>query len=95
MHYLQKVHFTTTFGDEVSFDENGDALPIYDIMNWLWLPDGKIKVQNVGEVKGSPSRGEELTVNEDRIFWNFESKQVDTILLISFHVTHDTNPNLT
>ncbi|XP_072249207.1 extracellular calcium-sensing receptor-like [Leuresthes tenuis] len=58
VHFLQKVNFTTSFGDQVSFDENGDALPIYDVMNWLWLPDGRIEVQNVGEVKRSAYRGE-------------------------------------
>ncbi|KAL7399981.1 hypothetical protein ABVT39_004798 [Epinephelus coioides] len=76
VHYLQKVNFTTAFGDEVSFDENGDALPIYDIMNWLWLPDGRTKVQNVGEVKRLAFKGEVLTINEDKIFWNFEFKEV-------------------
>ncbi|XP_038548423.1 extracellular calcium-sensing receptor-like [Micropterus salmoides] len=75
MHYLEKVNFTTPFGDQVSFDENGDALPIYDIMNWQWLPDGRIKVQSVGVVKKSTSKGEELTLDEDKIFWNFDSKQ--------------------
>ncbi|XP_073342394.1 extracellular calcium-sensing receptor-like [Pagrus major] len=75
VYYLQKVNFTTPFGDQVSFDENGDALPIYDIMNWLWLPDGRTKLQNVGEVKRSASKGEELTIDEDKIFWNFESNQ--------------------
>ncbi|KAM9358872.1 extracellular calcium-sensing receptor-like [Symphorus nematophorus] len=75
LHYLEKVNFTTPFGDEVSFDENGDVLPIYDIMNWLWLPDGRTKIQNVGEVKSSPSKGEELMINEHQIFWNFESKR--------------------
>nr|XP_033487897.1 extracellular calcium-sensing receptor-like [Epinephelus lanceolatus] len=75
VHYLQKVNFTTAFGDQVSFDENGDALPIYDIMNWLWLPDGRTKVQNVGEVKRLAFKGEELTINEDKIFWNFEFKE--------------------
>uniref|UniRef100_A0A3B4VPR6 G-protein coupled receptors family 3 profile domain-containing protein n=1 Tax=Seriola dumerili TaxID=41447 RepID=A0A3B4VPR6_SERDU len=53
VYYLEKVNFTTPFGDQVSVDENGDVLPIYDIMNWQWLPDGRIKVQNVGEVKKS------------------------------------------
>uniref|UniRef100_A0A671U169 G-protein coupled receptors family 3 profile domain-containing protein n=1 Tax=Sparus aurata TaxID=8175 RepID=A0A671U169_SPAAU len=72
VHYLQKVNYTTGFGDEVSFDENGDALPIYDVMNWLWLPDGRTKVQNVGEVKRSAFKGEELTILEENIFWNFE-----------------------
>ncbi|XP_059187676.1 extracellular calcium-sensing receptor-like [Centropristis striata] len=74
VYYLQKVNFTTSFGDEVSFDENGDALPIYDVMNWLWLPDGRTKIQNVGDVKES-AEGEELTLDEDKIFWNFEFKQ--------------------
>nr|XP_046245298.1 extracellular calcium-sensing receptor-like [Scatophagus argus] len=75
VHYLEKVNFTTSFGDQVSFDENGDALPIYDIMNWLWLPDGTIKVQNVGEVKKSAFNNEELTIDADKIFWNFEFKK--------------------
>uniref|UniRef100_A0A3Q0RLJ2 G-protein coupled receptors family 3 profile domain-containing protein n=1 Tax=Amphilophus citrinellus TaxID=61819 RepID=A0A3Q0RLJ2_AMPCI len=75
MHYLEKVNFTTPYGDEVSFDENGDALPIYDIMNWLWLPDGSMKVQNVGVVKNTALNGEELTLDEDKIFWNSDSKQ--------------------
>ncbi|KAM6932213.1 extracellular calcium-sensing receptor-like [Lycodopsis pacificus] len=75
MHYLEKVNFTTSFGDQVSFDENGDALPIYDVMNWLWLPDGRTKVQNVGLVKKLASKDEELTLDDDKIFWNFDSKQ--------------------
>ncbi|XP_038548430.1 extracellular calcium-sensing receptor-like [Micropterus salmoides] len=75
VYYLEKVNFTTPCGDQVSFDENGDALPIYDIMNWLWLPDGKTTLQKVGEVKRSAFKGEELTIDEDKIFWNFESKK--------------------
>ncbi|XP_062242586.1 extracellular calcium-sensing receptor-like [Platichthys flesus] len=75
MFYLEKVNFTTPFGDEVSFDENGDALPIYDIMNWQWLPDGGTKVHLVGEVKKSATKGEELSLHDEKIFWNFESKQ--------------------
>ncbi|XP_071396639.1 extracellular calcium-sensing receptor-like [Centroberyx affinis] len=75
VYYLENVNFTTAFGDQVSFDENGDALPIYDVMNWLWLPDGSTKVQSVGVVKKSASTGEELTLDEDRIFWSFESKK--------------------
>ncbi|XP_030258838.1 extracellular calcium-sensing receptor-like [Sparus aurata] len=75
VYYLQKVNFITPFGDQVSFDENGDALPIYDIMNWLWLPDGIIQVQNVGEVKKLAFKGEKLTIYEEKIFWNFETKK--------------------
>ncbi|XP_063349788.1 extracellular calcium-sensing receptor-like [Pelmatolapia mariae] len=75
VYYLERVNFTTPFGDQVSFDENGDVVPIYDVMNWLWLPDGSTEVQNVGEVKGSAFKGEELIIDEDKIFWNFDSKK--------------------
>ncbi|KAM9359538.1 extracellular calcium-sensing receptor-like [Symphorus nematophorus] len=75
LYYLGKVNFTTPFGDQVSFDENGDVLPIYDIMNLLLLPDGRPKLQNVGEVKRSAFKGHEVEIDEDKIFWNFESKK--------------------
>uniref|UniRef100_A0A3B5R1J6 Extracellular calcium-sensing receptor-like n=1 Tax=Xiphophorus maculatus TaxID=8083 RepID=A0A3B5R1J6_XIPMA len=75
VYYLERVNFTTSFGDQVSFDENGDILPIYDVMNWLRLPDGRANVQNVGEVKMSAFSGEQLTLDGDKIFWNFESKK--------------------
>ena len=82
------VNFTTSFGDQVSFDANGDALPIYDIMSWQWLPDGRTKVQNVGEFKRSASKGEELTIDEDKIFWNFDSKEVISDCLDTSWLTH-------
>uniref|UniRef100_A0A3P9B4D4 G-protein coupled receptors family 3 profile domain-containing protein n=1 Tax=Maylandia zebra TaxID=106582 RepID=A0A3P9B4D4_9CICH len=75
LYYLERVNFTTPFGDQVSFDKNGDVVPIYDVMNWLWLPDGSTEVHNVGEVKGSAFKGEEILLDEDKIFWNFNSKK--------------------
>ncbi|CAL8334770.1 unnamed protein product [Boreogadus saida] len=75
VYYLDRINFTTPFGDQVSFDENGDALPIYDVMNWLWLPDGSTFVQNVGVVKETAAKGGETTLKEDIIFWNFVPKK--------------------
>uniref|UniRef100_A0A8C0YSF3 G-protein coupled receptors family 3 profile domain-containing protein n=1 Tax=Cyprinus carpio carpio TaxID=630221 RepID=A0A8C0YSF3_CYPCA len=50
VHYLQKVNFTTGFGDHVSFDKNGDALAIYDVLNWQPNSDGSIRIHTVGVV---------------------------------------------
>lgn len=69
----------------MSFDENGDALPIYDVMNWLWLPDGQTEVQNVGDLKISASYSEELTLDVDKIFWNFKSQKVNRFPFVSFY----------
>ena len=76
LYYLERVNFTTTFGDQVSFDENGDALPIYDVMNWMWHPDGSTEVKNMGEVKELASKVDHLILDAEKIFWNFESKKV-------------------
>ncbi|CAM4579165.1 unnamed protein product [Leuciscus chuanchicus] len=75
VHYLQKVNFTTGFGDHVSFDKNGDALAIYDVMNWQPSSDGAIRVSTVGVVNEGATAGKVLTLNEDEIFWNFENKK--------------------
>ncbi|XP_012679494.2 extracellular calcium-sensing receptor-like [Clupea harengus] len=75
LHYLQSVNFTTGFGDQVSFDKNGDALAIYDILNWHGMPDGTMKARTVGVVDESQPTGKVLSLDEDKIFWNFESKK--------------------
>ncbi|MBN3324578.1 CASR protein, partial [Atractosteus spatula] len=73
LHYLARVNFTTHYGDRVSFDENGDALAIYDVMNWQRADDGAVKTETIGLYDESAPAGQELTLNEDKIFWNFES----------------------
>lgn len=45
-------------------------------MNWVWLQDGSVQVENVGVIDESAPAGQELTLDEDRIFWNFESRKV-------------------
>ncbi|XP_016319394.1 extracellular calcium-sensing receptor-like [Sinocyclocheilus anshuiensis] len=75
VHYLQKVNFTTGFGDHVSFDKNGDALAIYDVLNWQPSSDGSIRIYTVGVVSEGVTTGIVLTLDEDAIYWNFETKK--------------------
>ncbi|XP_064159640.1 extracellular calcium-sensing receptor-like [Anguilla rostrata] len=73
--YLQRVNFTTSFGDQVSFDENGDALAIYDVMNWQRAADGSITAVTVGVFDESAPPGQKLQLEEKNIFWNTESNK--------------------
>ncbi|XP_053356404.1 extracellular calcium-sensing receptor-like [Clarias gariepinus] len=75
VHYLQSVNFTTGFGDHVSFDKNGDPLAIYDVMNWQPSPDGSIRVHKVGVVNEAAQTDYIFTLNEDALFWNFDTKK--------------------
>ncbi|XP_066566348.1 extracellular calcium-sensing receptor-like [Amia ocellicauda] len=73
LHYLKRTNFTTQYGDRVSFDENGDALAIYDVMNWQRADNGSVKIESIGLFDESAPAGQELTLQEDKIFWNFDS----------------------
>ncbi|XP_056334934.1 extracellular calcium-sensing receptor [Danio aesculapii] len=75
VHYLQHVNFTTGFGDHVSFDKNGDALAIYDVLNWQPSSDGSITVHKIGVVYEGATTGMMLTLDADAIYWNFEAKK--------------------
>ncbi|XP_077050147.1 extracellular calcium-sensing receptor-like [Siphateles boraxobius] len=75
VHYLQQVNFTTGFGDHVSFDKNGDALAIYDVLNWQPSSDGSIKLHKVGVVNEGAASGIMLMLDEDAFYWNFETKK--------------------
>ncbi len=72
------MNFTTGFGDHVSFDKNGDALAIYDVLNWQPSADGSIKLHKVGVVNEGVATGMVLTLDEDAFYWNFETTKVIT-----------------
>ncbi|XP_066566535.1 extracellular calcium-sensing receptor-like [Amia ocellicauda] len=73
LQYMKTVNFTIHNGDRVSFDENGDVPAIYDVMNWQRADDGSMKIETIGLFDESAPAGQELTLKEDKIFWQFDS----------------------
>uniref|UniRef100_A0A8C4XAH0 Extracellular calcium-sensing receptor-like n=1 Tax=Erpetoichthys calabaricus TaxID=27687 RepID=A0A8C4XAH0_ERPCA len=67
-----KVNFTNKLGERLAFDDNGDALAIYDIVNWQQAEDGSVKIRTIGIFDKSANAERELVLDEDNIFWNFE-----------------------
>uniref|UniRef100_A0A8C4SLE9 Extracellular calcium-sensing receptor-like n=1 Tax=Erpetoichthys calabaricus TaxID=27687 RepID=A0A8C4SLE9_ERPCA len=76
MHYLKTVNFTSHLGERVAFDENGDALAIYDIVNWQMGSDGNVEIKTVGIYDKAAGTSQEVFLKEDIIFWNFPSGTV-------------------
>uniref|UniRef100_H3A4X9 G-protein coupled receptors family 3 profile domain-containing protein n=1 Tax=Latimeria chalumnae TaxID=7897 RepID=H3A4X9_LATCH len=68
-HYFKNVNFTNRFGEEISFDKNGDPFPSYDLLNWQEL-NGIVSYVTVGQFTGSVASSPELVINENKILWN-------------------------
>ncbi|MBN3292184.1 CASR protein, partial [Polypterus senegalus] len=75
LHYLKEVNFSNHLGERVTFNENGDAMAIYDIVNWQPSNDGKIQIKTVGLFDETVKEANQVSLAEEEMFWNFESRK--------------------
>ncbi|XP_078060356.1 extracellular calcium-sensing receptor-like [Mustelus asterias] len=69
LHYLKEVRFTDQFGGEIGFDENGDAIASYDMINCQKGVTGKVEYIQVGRFDAFAPPGLELSLEEHSIIW--------------------------
>ncbi|XP_051778495.1 extracellular calcium-sensing receptor-like [Erpetoichthys calabaricus] len=69
LRYMKEVNFTT-FGQEVSFDKNGDPIASYDLVNWHEGPGGTVQFVKVGFYDAALEGERELFINDSIIFWH-------------------------
>ncbi|XP_028818641.1 extracellular calcium-sensing receptor [Denticeps clupeoides] len=69
LHYMKHTKFST-LGEEVNFDENGDPIAYYDLMNWQRGKDGYLQLMKVGIYDASFAGEMSLVVNESHIQWH-------------------------
>ncbi|KAK3548755.1 hypothetical protein QTP70_020328 [Hemibagrus guttatus] len=73
---LKEIHFTTTTGEDVFFDENGDPAARYDVLNWQQGKDGKTEFVKVGFYDASLQTHLQLSFNNNSIVWAHNKPQV-------------------
>ncbi|XP_027017644.1 extracellular calcium-sensing receptor-like [Tachysurus fulvidraco] len=73
---LKKLHFTTSTGEDVFFDENGDPAARYDLLNWQRDKDGKTVFVKVGFYDASLQTYLQLSFNNISIAWANNKPQV-------------------
>ncbi|KAK2847765.1 hypothetical protein Q7C36_009447 [Tachysurus vachellii] len=73
---LKKLHFTTTTGEEVYFDKNGDPVARYELLNWQEDKDDKIAFVQVGFYDSSLQTHLQLSFNNISISWAHNSKEL-------------------
>ncbi|XP_052008128.1 extracellular calcium-sensing receptor-like [Xyrauchen texanus] len=74
LHYLKHVHFTNEFGEETKFDNNGDPVAMYDLINWQLSGNGVMQYATVGRFDETMQL--KLVIEEKKIIWNGNQRQV-------------------
>ncbi|XP_025910085.1 extracellular calcium-sensing receptor [Nothoprocta perdicaria] len=75
--HLRHLNFTNNMGEQVDFDEFGDLVGNYSIINWhLSSEDGSVVFEEVGHYNVYAKKGERLFINENKILWSGFSKEV-------------------
>uniref|UniRef100_A0A8B9G0L3 Extracellular calcium-sensing receptor n=1 Tax=Amazona collaria TaxID=241587 RepID=A0A8B9G0L3_9PSIT len=75
--HLRHLNFTNNMGEQVDFDEFGDLVGNYSVINWHLSPeDGSVVFEEVGHYNVYAKKGERLFINENKILWSGFSKEV-------------------
>ncbi|XP_031156946.1 extracellular calcium-sensing receptor-like [Sander lucioperca] len=68
IHYMKRANFSA-LGEKVNFDQNGDPIAYYDLLNWQRMPDGSLHLVKVGFYDDASSAGRSLVINDSVIHW--------------------------
>uniref|UniRef100_UPI0037E90E84 uncharacterized protein n=1 Tax=Semicossyphus pulcher TaxID=241346 RepID=UPI0037E90E84 len=68
LHYMKRAHFSA-LGEKITFDQNGDPIAYYDLLNWQKRPDGSLRLVKVGFYDASSPAGRSLVINDSVIQW--------------------------
>uniref|UniRef100_A0A3B5B5G5 Extracellular calcium-sensing receptor-like n=1 Tax=Stegastes partitus TaxID=144197 RepID=A0A3B5B5G5_9TELE len=77
LEHIKYVNFTTVNGAKVSFDENGDSIAQYDLVNWQMTDNGSVEIVNIGQYDTSFPDGEKFKLKKDtKIVWGGNNNEV-------------------
>ncbi|XP_043926862.1 extracellular calcium-sensing receptor-like [Protopterus annectens] len=75
-HYMQKVSFISSLGEEVTFTKDGDSFASYDIINWQHKDDGSIQFVTIGYFSAADTQRQQLMIKQEDVIWSGENGQV-------------------
>ncbi|XP_069075504.1 vomeronasal type-2 receptor 26-like [Pleurodeles waltl] len=73
--FLQKIHFKTSSGHDIFFDDKGQVPAKYDILNWAFNGLSVLEVVKVGHLDFTAQPGQQLIINESAITWHVSGHQ--------------------
>ncbi|XP_063763489.1 LOW QUALITY PROTEIN: extracellular calcium-sensing receptor-like [Eleginops maclovinus] len=77
LEHIRYVNFTTQNGAKVVFDENGDSVAQYELVNWQMKDDGSVEIVNIGQYDTSFPEGETFKLKRNtKIVWGGNHNKV-------------------
>ncbi|XP_067245967.1 olfactory receptor CJ1 [Chanodichthys erythropterus] len=77
LHYLTQVNFTTKNGENVYFDDHGDPVARYTLVNWQMNYEGIITFESIGLYDASKPEGQQIKMKDDiDAIWAGNQKKV-------------------
>lgn len=77
LEHIKYVNFTTKNGVRVLFDEYGQSVALYDLVNWQMKEDGSAEISIIGQYDASFPKEERFRLKEDVIkVWGGNSSEV-------------------
>lgn len=80
LNQLKEVNFTQN-GYDVSFDDNGDPVATYELVNWQKGESGTIEMVTVGQYDASLPAGLEFTIHRN-LSWQEGSTHVSVLFCL-------------
>ncbi|XP_069053812.1 extracellular calcium-sensing receptor-like [Lepisosteus oculatus] len=66
---LKTVNFTTKIGENVAFDDNGDPVARYELVNWQLVNESTIQFVTVGRYDSSLAADRRFVMDDIHIIW--------------------------
>nr|XP_028560359.1 vomeronasal type-2 receptor 26-like [Podarcis muralis] len=82
-HFLKIVSFNNSAGDKISFDQNGELVTGFDIINWIISSNQSFQRVKVGRMDPQGSPDQVFTINKDAITWHNWFNQVQPLSVCS------------
>ncbi|XP_033024309.1 vomeronasal type-2 receptor 26-like [Lacerta agilis] len=78
-HFLRYVSFNNSAGDEISFDNNGQLLGGFDVINWVVSSNQSFHRIKIGRMDPQVPPNEAFTINEEAITWHYWFNQAQPL----------------
>ncbi|XP_058038627.1 vomeronasal type-2 receptor 26-like [Ahaetulla prasina] len=74
-HFLRTISFNNSAGDTISFDEKGELVAGFDVINWITFPNKSFRRMKVGYLDPQALSGHQLIIYDKTITWHSSFNQ--------------------